>query len=319
VARIPPLRRGVSVVVPVKDRAHLLAQTLKSVREQSMPIDEVIVVDDGSTDQSAAVAREGGATVLALEGESHGPAAARNEGLANVRTELACPLDSDDLLRPNALQGLTDALAGSSGAPFAFGEALEAAREPDGWHPTGIVAPLDGELEDLPCSLYARNFVPASSVVLRTREALSAGGYPAWLGFNEDHYLWIQLARRAPPAHVPEVLGVARRHRGSRHDPLAHAAAEEVTRLADDDPRLIACRPERLGVQLLNMATAAVRAHRPREAARIGRDLLLRQPHRGRILRSAGRWWRTRRVSAREARELWSADPALRSFLESYE
>jgi Glycosyl transferase family 2 len=284
-----------------------------------MPVDEVIVVDDGSTDESAALARDGGASVIGDGRGSRGPAAARNIGLARVRTELACPLDSDDLLRPQALERLADALAQRPGAPFAFGESLEAAREPDGWRPTGIVAPLDGEIEDLPCSLYARNFVPASSVVVRTREILKAGGYPTWLTFNEDHYTWIQLARRAPPAHVAELLAVSRRHAGSRHQPLASSAVEEITRLADDDPRLLACRPQRLGVQLVNMAFGAMRARRPREAARVASDLLLRQPHRRRILRSASWWSRARRASARDAGEVWRADPDLRRFLDSYE
>jgi hypothetical protein len=319
-ASISRLRPGVSVVIPVKDRAHLLEQTLRSVREQSMPVDEVVVVDDGSTDGSAAIAREHGATVIGSGGESRGPAAARNEGLAQVRTELVCPLDSDDLLRPQALEKLAAALEANPPAPFAFGRAFEAAREPDGWHPTGIIAPLDGEVENLPCSLYARNFVPASAVVVRTRQILEAGGYPAWLTFNEDHFAWIQLARRARPAHVPELLAVSRRHAGSRHEPLAHYTIEEITQLADRDPRLLACRTDRLGILLVNMARGAAQARRPREMARVVRELLLRQRHRRRILRSAGRWWRARaRLNAREAGELWRSDPALRRFLDSYQ
>jgi glycosyltransferase involved in cell wall biosynthesis len=315
----PSLQPGVSVVIPVKDRAHLLSQTLQSVGEQSMPVDEVIVVDDGSTDESAAIARDWGATVIGDRDESHGPAAARNDGLGRVRTELACFLDSDDLLEPRALEVLADALARCPEAPFAFGEALEASHEADGWRPTGIVHPVGRELTDLLCSLYARNFVPASGVVVRTREIAAVGGYPAWLTFNEDHYLWIQLARRKPPVHVPELVMVVRRHPGSRHDVLAGAAADEITRLADADSRLLRCRPERLGVQLVNMAAGAARARRPLEVVRISRDLVLRQPHQWRILQTAGRWWRTRRASAREAGERWGSDPTLRRFLDSYE
>jgi glycosyltransferase involved in cell wall biosynthesis len=313
----PELRPGVSVVIPVKDRARLLEQTLRSVREQTRPVDEIVVVDDGSADDSAAVARDAGATVLA--GAAEGPAAARNEGLTHVSTELACPLDSDDLLLPQAIEALTDALARSPQAPFAFGQGLEAAREGDAWHPMGINAPLPGEMEDPLCALYARNFVPSSSVVVRTKDILETGGYPAWLTFNEDQYAWIQLARRAQPVHVSKVLTVTRAHAGSRHDPLADDSGPEITRLADEDPRLLRCRPERLGVQLLNLTTAAIGERRGGDAARTSWNLLLRQRNRGRILRAAFDHWRNRRMRVREADELWAADPRLRHFLASYE
>jgi len=318
-AMTPALQRGISVVIPVKDRAHLIAQTLRSVREQTRPVDEIVVVDDGSLDDSAAVARHAGATVVPNESGACGPAAARNHGLNRVRTELACPVDSDDLLLPHAIEKLTHAIEKTPNAPFAFGRALAAAKEADGWQPRGIVAPLEGDMEDLPCRLYARNFVPASAVVVRTRDILDAGGYPAWLPFNEDHYAWIQLARRASPVHVPEVLTVTRRHAGNRHDPLADAATEEITRLADEDPRLLACLPERLGVQVLDMVTIALRGQRPTDAARTAWDLVMRQPERLRILRSALERWRTRRMRAREGKELWRADPELRRFLSAYE
>jgi hypothetical protein len=318
----PALQPGVSVVIPVKDRARLLAQTLRSVRDQTTSVAEVIVVDDGSTDDSAGVAADAGATVVATDAPGSGPSAARNAGLARVRTELTCPLDSDDLLRPRAIEALARALARDPGAPFAFGRSLEAARNADGWHPTGIVRPLEFDMRDLPCRLYARNFVPASAVVLRTRDILEVGGYPSWLVSlvsNEDHYTWIQLARRGSPIYVPELLSVARRHAGSRHDALAHSAVEEITRLSDDDPRLLPCRPERLGIELVNIGAAAVRARRPGEAARTAWNLVVRQPQRRRILRSGFHHWRTWRSLAREARVLWAADAELRRFLALYE
>ena len=319
VAITPALRPGISVVIPVKDRAHLLAETLRSVRQQTVPVEEIVVVDDGSVDDSAAVARHAGATVIVNESESRGAAAGRNLGLSRVGTELACPLDSDDLLLPRAVEKLAGAIGTSPSAPFAFGRALVAARETDGWHPRGIVAPLEGDMEDLPCRLYARNFVPASSVVVRTREILEAGGYPEWLAFNEDHYAWIQLARGASPVHVPEVLTVSRRHAGNRHDPLADDAVQEITSLADEDARLLPCLPERLGVQLLDMVTIALRAHRPSDAARVALGLFRGQPERRRILKSALQRWRTRRMRACEANELWRTDPELRRFLSAYE
>jgi hypothetical protein len=312
------LRPGVTVVIPVRDRASLLGQTLRSVDEQSLQAEEIIVVDDGSVDESPAVARQHGATVISTGSQGVGPSVARNQGLARVSTEFACPLDSDDLLLPSALEQLTDALAAKPAAPFAFGQALEAARDGAGWHPTGVIAPWPRELGDLRCSIYARNFVPASAVVGRTRDLRWAGGYPLSLAFNEDHYLWVVLGRRGLPVHVPEVVAVIRRHAGSRHNPLAYSAADEITKLADQDSRLGACRPTRLGVQLVNMGTAALRRRRPGAAGRVAWKLFLTQSERRRILRSAVEHWHARRDSPRRARHLWRTESALRRFLSSY-
>lgn len=312
------LRPGISVVIPVKDRARLLTQTLRSVTEQSRPPVEIIVVDDGSTDDSAAVARSHGATVITTGARSAGPSAARNAGIARVATELVCPLDSDDLLMPHALEKLDDGLAGAPGAPFAFGEALEAAREATGWRPTGVIAPEPRELQDLLCSLYARNFVPASAVVARTDEIKRVGGYSGAMVFNEDHYLWLALATRGLPAYVGEVLAVSRRHSGSRHDPLAYAAVEEITNLATEDPRLRPCRAARQGVQLVNVTSAALRGRRPADAGKAAWRFLLSQPQRRRILRSAIDHSRLRRESPRRGENVWLANPELERFLSSY-
>jgi glycosyltransferase involved in cell wall biosynthesis len=313
----PELRPGVTVVIPVKDRADLLGHTLRSVGRQSLQAKEIIVVDDGSVDDSPDVARQHGATVISTGPQGAGPSAARNRGLARVSTEFACPLDSDDLLLPSALERLSSALTSEPAAPFAFGQALEAARDGTGWHPTGVIAPGPRELGNLPCSIYARNFVPSSAVIGRTRE-LRAGGYPLSLTFNEDHYLWLVLAGRGLPSHVPEVLAVSRRHEGSRHEPLAYSDVDDITKLSDHDPRFRPCRPARLGVQLVTMGTDAVQRGRPGEAARVAWKFLLTQSERRGILRSAVEHWRIRRDSPRRAQQLWHTEPALRRFLSSY-
>jgi hypothetical protein len=313
------LRPGLSVVIPVKDRAHLLDQTLRSVNGQSRRVDEILVVDDGSTDHSRRVASDHGATVISSGGVGRGPSVARNEGISRVSTEFMCPLDSDDLLRPTAVASLAEALTAVPEATFAFGRAFEAVPGDDGWRPDGIIAPRAAELTDLPCHLYARNFVPSSCTVVRTEALRDVGGYPEQLVFNEDHYLWLQLARRGSPVHVPEVLSVSRRHAGSRHDPLAHSSLDEITALAEEDSRLLPCRADRLGIQFINMLVMAAKGRQPTEMARAAWSVVVRQPRRGRIMRSALRHWRTRKASAREAEELWRDDPELRGFLDSYE
>ena len=95
-------RPRVAVIVPVRDRAHLLARALESVVAQREPRAEVVVVDDGSTDGSADVARRfPGVRVVTLTGE--GVAAARNAGIAATTAPLVAFLDSDDCWAPDKL------------------------------------------------------------------------------------------------------------------------------------------------------------------------------------------------------------------------
>jgi GT2 family glycosyltransferase len=95
----------VSIVIPAHNSARWLAATLKSALAQTWPHQEIIVVDDGSTDDTAAVARSFAARgVQVLTQPNQGAAAARNTGLARARGDYVQFLDADDLLAPDKLE-----------------------------------------------------------------------------------------------------------------------------------------------------------------------------------------------------------------------
>jgi glycosyltransferase involved in cell wall biosynthesis len=89
-------RLTVSTVVPSFNRAHLLERALRSAVAECQPGDEVIVVDDGSTDNTEAVVRAFGSPVRYLSGEHRGSGAARNVGIRAASGDLVAFLDSDD-------------------------------------------------------------------------------------------------------------------------------------------------------------------------------------------------------------------------------
>ncbi len=95
----------ISVVIPVLNRELALTRALTSVAAQRRPAAEVIVVDDGCTDASAAVAARLGARVVAHE-RNRGQVAARNTGIAAARQPWLAFLDSDDEWLPDRLQEL---------------------------------------------------------------------------------------------------------------------------------------------------------------------------------------------------------------------
>jgi glycosyltransferase involved in cell wall biosynthesis len=87
----------VSVVMPTRDSERFVGAAIESVLDQSHRALELIVVDDSTTDQTAEIVRSFGEPVRVLHGEERGPAAARNLGVAEARSDLVAFNDADDL------------------------------------------------------------------------------------------------------------------------------------------------------------------------------------------------------------------------------
>ena len=310
---------AISVVIPTKDRADLLGVTLRSVREQTLPPAEVIVADDGSSDNTEEVVEQAGALLVRNPGGGWGAAGARNAGLETARSEFVSFLDSDDLFRPRALELLHAALSRKGDAPFAYGQGLSARKTEAGWLSEGLIGPLPAELADPLGSMFARNSVPSGGALVRTEVARDVGGYDRQIVYLEDHAFWLRLAQRAGPVHVPELVCIHRRHGGNRMSPaIAFRDDALINALADGDPRLTGRLPRRSGVQLCELAIDAIHRRRLDEAGMAARELLLRRPAKARILASAVRQFRHRRQLGREGALLLERDAELRDWLAGY-
>jgi glycosyltransferase involved in cell wall biosynthesis len=97
---------SINVIIPACNRAMLLPLPLDTVLAQSLPPDEILVVDDGSTDGTAAVARSHGAKVHCIVTSNGGEHVARNIGVRAARGRLVAFCDSDDLWRPDFLAAM---------------------------------------------------------------------------------------------------------------------------------------------------------------------------------------------------------------------
>jgi glycosyltransferase involved in cell wall biosynthesis len=217
----------VSVVVPTRNRAALLRQTLRSVVAQRDVDLEAVVVDDGSSDgTAAAVAGMSDPRVrLVRHQRPQGVSAARNHGIAEARGSWVAFLDDDDLWAP-------DKLAHQLAAATAHHRA---------WAVTGAVSVDDqlrvlaGEPPLLPeriiADLARYNSVPAgaSNVVVRADLLAGTGGFDPGLRHMADWDLWIRLGCAGLPATVPRPLLAYRLHRANAtmdtafdpHEPLA--------------------------------------------------------------------------------------------------
>ncbi len=130
-ARVTELRRPgrrtlVSVVVPVYNVERYVGECLESILAQTHRRLEVVVVDDGSPDDSISVVRAIAARdrrVRIVRQENGGLGAARNTGVRNARGEMLCFVDSDDTVPPNAIEAMLTSLT-RSGSDFAVGSLL---------------------------------------------------------------------------------------------------------------------------------------------------------------------------------------------------
>lgn len=100
----------ISVIIPCYNEETFIGQAIGSVIEQTYPADEIIVVDDGSTDRSAEIARYFGEPVKVLRGLGEGAPKARNLGADHTTGDALMFLDADDVLGPQAMENLAACL-----------------------------------------------------------------------------------------------------------------------------------------------------------------------------------------------------------------
>jgi GT2 family glycosyltransferase len=205
---LPAAPLPVSVVIPVLNREQQLARALASVARQRRPAAEVIVVDDGSTDGSAGVARQFGARVVAHE-RNRGQVAARNTGITAARHPWIAFLDSDDEWLPDHLQELWKL---RDGVLFVACSSLNCRADPSR---DRVVGPLTREPIILrgPWRLvHPQNFVTMSATMVRRDALAELGGFRAHDGIIEDLDLWVRLLSRGSARISPKVSVVYHVH-----------------------------------------------------------------------------------------------------------
>lgn len=231
----------VSVIVPSYNHARFLQESVASLVAQSYPRIELILIDDGSTDGSIAVAEAMAADCrrrfvrfVLLRQENRGLSATLNRGLAVAEGVFVCSLASDDRALPEKIAALLEHPAWRDPAvAMVFGDAafIDAEGRPAyvdrRGRPTGRPAAAFGRYLDYfrsrrpaladPArlgsyeSLLGGNPIPAPSVLLRRAAVLEAGGYDEDLLTN-DWSLWLRLARRHRLVFLDRVVACYRRH-----------------------------------------------------------------------------------------------------------
>ena len=204
---------GVSVIIPARNAGAFLREALDSVFIQGLADPEVIVVDDGSEDDTAAVARSYGRGVMTLSQPRSGSGRARNRGIEASSGRLLAFLDADDLWVPEKSRLQLPVLEADPRLGLVFSDMVAFSGEGE-----AVRTYWQGRGFDGGCSLssiFLYDMISTPTVVMR-REVLDAvGGFDETLPIGQDTDLWFRVAMKYPFALVDRPLVRRRFHGGN--------------------------------------------------------------------------------------------------------
>jgi glycosyltransferase involved in cell wall biosynthesis len=227
-----PLTPAVSIIIPIYNAGKFLASTLDSVLAQTFSDWEGILIDDGSSDNSLAVAQSYAArfpNIRTLSQPNGGNARARNQGFAasNPNAPYVVFVDADDLWAPDALRSLYDTLLSHPDAPGAHGLADNIDSVGNPLHPGEFlsygrnrIGLLNGQPAPWPLDqpttfsvvAYEDRMFPAGAVIYRRSALLAAGLYDESLRHYEDVDLHLRITASGSLPFLNQQLASYRRH-----------------------------------------------------------------------------------------------------------
>lgn len=200
----------VTIITPILNAEPFLQEAINSVLAQTLTDWELLLLDDGSTDQSrqiAAAAARDDKRIIAFDrpdGAPSGAAAARNRGIAAARADLVAFLDADDILEPEKLALETALFKRHPEAAMVYGPTLWFREGSPTWLWLEPIRREAGRLHSPP-SLVAkvilamRWHVPCTcAVTVRTEILRAVGGFEEWLRLYEDQTLYAKIFLRYP-------------------------------------------------------------------------------------------------------------------------
>jgi glycosyltransferase involved in cell wall biosynthesis len=221
----------VSVVIPVFNCARYVGSAIESVLRQSFKPAEIIVVDDGSTDQSPEIIKS--YPVSYVRKANGGPSSARNVGIRSCQGDYVAFLDADDVWLDGKLKTQVKALQRFPEAAFSFstiwhfddGKDTEPtqpyySRELSKWISTRKTSDgsVFGNVYEV---LLSSNCVDTCSVVAKRHALMEAGLFDESLTVGEDHELWLRLGRKHPAVFMLNPTSRYRVHSASLTGSLA--------------------------------------------------------------------------------------------------
>ncbi len=193
---------SVSVVIPTFNRVCLLERALASVLTQSLPVDEIIIVDDGSTDNTVSTLKSLHPEVNLIQQDNQGVSAARNTGISAARHDWIALLDSDDVWHENKLERQINALKNAPEYLICHSDEI--------WVRNGVRVNQMNKHKKAGGHIF-QHCLPlcaiSPSAALIHRSLFEAIGlFDETLPACEDYDLWLRICSRYPVLYIDETL-----------------------------------------------------------------------------------------------------------------
>lgn len=211
----------ISAIIPAYNSAAYISDAIDSILRQTRAVDEIIVVDDGSEDDTERVVKALSGNIRYHKQANRGPSAARNQGIRMAAGEWIAFLDADDQWTKDKIAEQTELLKRYPELHLIAGDMAEIGHRDelltrsvlDKHRLLNKFQTLAGR--PLPLALSAlieKNFIPTGTVLVRRDSLFEAGLFNEAIRFGEDLELWAKIAARHPIACMPEVLMLRRQH-----------------------------------------------------------------------------------------------------------
>jgi amino acid adenylation domain-containing protein len=191
------MTNSVSVIIPSYNSAQFLPEAIESVLRQTYPVFEIIVVDDGSTDETKQVCASY-PTVKYIYQSNQGIAGARNTGMRASKGEYLIFFDSDDCLLPNAVEIGVNSINSHPEVGFVFGSYVLQSINPDGSYTTEEIYDNQPEVASYETILACKHKLQCACVIFRRGAVESVGGFSSNAEPLEDYNLFLRVAREFP-------------------------------------------------------------------------------------------------------------------------
>ena len=203
------MRLSVSAVIPAYNRERFIGDAIRSVLRQERPVDQIVVVDDGSTDGTTEIVNQFPEVELVRLTSNAGTAAARNRGVESARGDVIAWLDSDDTWLPHHVETVVPLLEQNDDAVLAFGLVQLVGTREGVWPTFDVPA---GELFDGLRHSFRRTVPPMMAAMTRRRAVNDVNGFDESMRAAVDFSLCLRLAAVGPFIRTEQVTAVYRWH-----------------------------------------------------------------------------------------------------------
>jgi len=274
----------VSVIIPTFNRAAIIGQTIENICQQTYPNIEIIIVDDGSTDDTPSVLKSYGGRIRWTFQPNGGPSAARNRGIAMANGEIVAFQDSDDLWHPTKIARQVSLLQKYKESVACLCNSVVELP-----HTTVVSfknAPIDPPIEEglwlNPTEIFTTRFILFNQAVAIRRDVLlRVGGFDESLRLLEDMEMALRLSLAGPWTFIREPLATRQAklestlgHEAIHLDIVEHEIRirEEVLQRLDSGPHFDALRD--LMKQQLKRGRRCLRATRMKDNKALGPSII---------------------------------------------